>query len=389
MRRENVTMGRFPDSTVIVLRRARQVTGASLFAFISELCPNRQVTGAGVSRARSSGTAKVSTGEVSTGEASRGGAGIAEADDREEAAAAVSRVDSPPGAAAQISLAVAAKASAENFPVALRVLPKRWRAHLTALYGFARLTDDIGDEPLPGMPHNATRQTITATRLRLLDELQSDVARIYDDKAPEPDLQAVRDLKRTVKDCAIPAQPFYDLIQANRQDQLVTRYDTYSDLDDYCKLSANPVGQAVLYIMKAATPDRLRASDSICTALQIIEHTQDVAEDLANGRIYLPRQDMDAYRVTEADLAEKTASTEVRDLVRFEADRAKRLLDEGAPLVGTLKGAARLAIAGYVAGGRATLKAIEAGGYDVLRSTPRPGKADTLVLMASCYFKGR
>jgi phytoene/squalene synthetase len=98
---------------------------------------------------------------------------------------------------------------------------------------------------------------------------------------------------------------------------------------------------------------------------------------------------MDAYQVTEADLAEPSAGTRVRDLVRFEADRARRLLDEGAPLVGTLKGAARLAIAGYVGGGRATLKAIEASGYDVLRSTPRPGKTDTLAMMASCYIKGR
>jgi len=215
------------------------------------------------------------------------------------------------------------------------------------------------------------------------------VARIYDDEAPEPDLDAIKALKRTAKECAVPAEPFYDLIQANRQDQLVARYATYQELADYCKLSANPVGQVVLYIMKAATPERIAASDSICTALQIIEHTQDVAEDLANDRIYLPRQDMDAYQVTEADLAAKTASARVRDLVKFEADRARRLLDEGAPLVGTLRGAARLAIAGYVAGGRATLKAIEAGGYDVLRSTPRPGKADTLAMMASCYFKGR
>jgi squalene synthase HpnC len=290
---------------------------------------------------------------------------------------------------AQVSLAVAAKASAENFPVALRVLPKRWRAHLTALYGFARLTDDIGDEPLPGLPPGADKETVTAIRLKLLDELRGDVARIYDDNAPEPDLDAIKALKRTVKDCAIPAQPFYDLIQANRQDQLVARYDTYQELDDYCKLSANPVGQVVLYIMGAATPERIAASDSICTALQVIEHTQDVAEDLANDRIYLPRQDMDVYRVTEADLAEKTASERVRELVKFESDRARRLLDDGAPLVGTLKGAARLAIAGYVAGGRATLKAIEAGGYDVLRRTPRPGKADTLAMMAGCYFKGR
>jgi squalene synthase HpnC len=340
------------------------VTGVSLFAFISELCPNRQVTGTGAGRAGSSGT---------------NGAGTTEEDDRGEAVAV----------AARVSLAVAAKASAENFPVALRVLPKRWRAHLTALYGFARLTDDIGDEPLPGLPGDATQETITATRLRLLDELQADVARIYDDQAPEPDLEAIKALKRTVKDCAIPAKPFYDLILANRQDQLVTRYDTYQELEDYCKLSANPVGEVVLYIMGAATPERIAASDSICTALQVIEHTQDVAEDLANGRIYLPRQDMDAYQVTEADLAEKTASKRVSDLIKFEADRARRLLDDGAPLVGTLSGAARLAIAGYVAGGRATLKAIEAGGYDVLRSTPRPGKADTLAMMASCYFKGR
>ena len=340
------------------------MTGVSLFAFISELCPNRQVTGTGAGRAGSSGT---------------NGAGTAEEGDRGEAVAV----------AARVSLAVAAKASAENFPVALRVLPKRWRAHLTALYGFARLTDDIGDEPLPGMPHDATQETITATRLKLLDELQSDVARIYDDQAPEPDLEAIKALKRTVKDCAVPAKPFYDLILANRQDQLVTRYDTYQELEDYCKLSANPVGEVVLYIMGAATPERIAASDSICTALQVIEHTQDVAEDLANGRIYLPRQDMDAYQVTEADLAEKTASKRVTDLIKFEADRARRLLDDGAPLVGTLPGAARLAIAGYVAGGRATLKAIEAGGYDVLRSTPRPGKADTLAMMASCYFKGR
>lgn len=329
------------------------------------------MTGTRAGRAGSSGIGEAGTAET----------GTAEAGDRQQREAVA--------VAAQVSLAVAAKASAENFPVALRVLPKRWRAHLTALYGFARLTDDIGDEPLPGMPRDAALETITAARLKLLDELQRDVARIYDEQAAEPDLEAIKALKRTVKDCAIPAGPFYALIQANRQDQLVTRYDTFKDLEDYCKLSANPVGQVVLYIMKAATPERIAASDSICTALQVIEHTQDVAEDLANNRIYLPRQDMDAYQVTEADLAEKTASKRVRDLVKFEADRARRLLDDGAPLVGTLKGAARLAIAGYVAGGRATLKAIEAGGYDVLRSTPRPGKADTLAMMAGSYFKGR
>jgi squalene synthase HpnC len=288
---------------------------------------------------------------------------------------------------AEVSLAVAAKASGENFPVALRVLPRRYRAHLTALYGFARLVDDIGDEPLPGMPPDATEETITSTRLALLDDLQQDVARIYADG--EPELDAIRALKTTVTECGIPRKPLDDLIQANRQDQLVSRYETYDQLRQYCELSANPVGEVVLYIMSAATPERIRASDSICTALQLVEHTQDVAEDLANDRIYLPREDLERFGVTERELAQPRAAGHVRELIKFEADRAKRLLDEGAPLVGTLRGAARIAVAGYLAGGRAALKAIADSNYDVLASTPKPGKADTLAAMARCYLKGR
>jgi squalene synthase HpnC len=288
---------------------------------------------------------------------------------------------------AEVSLAVAAKASAENFPVALRVLPKRYRAHLTALYGFARLVDDIGDEPLPGLPPGATEETVTKTRLALLDDLQQDVAKIYGEG--EPQLDAIRALKVTVTACGIPPKPLDDLIQANRQDQLVARYETYEELRKYCELSANPVGEVVLHIMRAATPERIRASDSICTALQLIEHTQDVAEDLGNGRIYLPREDMERFGVTEAELAEPRAAGNVRELIKFEADRAERLLDEGAPLIGTLHGAARIAVAGYLAGGRAALKAIADSNFDVLTATPKPGKADTLAAMARCYLKGR
>jgi squalene synthase HpnC len=305
-----------------------------------------------------------------------------------------SRVESGPNQSdaditvtAEVSLAVAAKASAENFPVALRVLPRRYRAHLTALYGFARLVDDIGDEPLPGMPPDATEETITSTRLVLLDALQRDVAKIYG--SGEPELDAIRALKLTVAECGIPRKPLDDLIQANRQDQLVSRYETYGELRKYCELSANPVGEVVLYIMSAATPERIRASDSICTALQLIEHTQDVAEDLANGRVYLPREDMERFGVTERALAEPRAADNVRQLIKFEADRAERLLDEGAPLIGTLRGAGRIAVAGYLAGGRAALKAIADNDFDVLKSTPKPGKADTLAAMARCYLKGR
>jgi squalene synthase HpnC len=286
-----------------------------------------------------------------------------------------------------VSLAVAAKASGENFPVALRALPGAWRAHLTALYGFARLTDDLGDEPLPGLPPGTSPETIRATRLKLLDDLQQDVAKIYE--GGQPELPAIRALRQTVRECGIPRQPFDDLIQANRQDQLVTRYETYDDLAKYCELSANPVGQAVLYIVGAATPERLRLSDSICTALQLVEHWQDVAEDLGNGRIYLPQEDLSRFGVTEADLGQPAAGPDVIRLMAFEAQRARQLLDEGAPLIGTLRGAARLAISGYVAGGRAALRAITKAGYDVLRQTPKPGKTATLTGLVSGYVRGR
>src|SRR5580692_4511209 len=351
------------DIAVILLRHRRQVTRASLFAITSNLWGNRRVAGGTTGRAGTGGLDE----EVAAPEAETPAPGIA--------------------VAAKVSLAVAAKASGENFPVALRVLPARWRANLTALYGFARLTDDLGDEPLPGMPAGATEETITATRLKLLDDLQADVAAIYD--GGEPSLDAIQALKKTVGECGIPRQPFDDLIQANRQDQLVKRYETYDDLAKYCELSANPVGQVVLYIMGAATPERLRLSDSICTALQLVEHWQDVAEDLRNGRIYLPREDLERFGVTEADLARPAAGPNVVTLMTYEVNRAAQLLGEGAPLVGTLHGAARLAIAGYLAGGRAALRAIRQAGYDVLRTTPKPGKAATLANMAGSYVRGR
>jgi squalene synthase HpnC len=292
------------------------------------------------------------------------------------------------GVAGEVSLAVAAKASAENFPVALRVLPKSLRGHLTAYYGFARLTDDIGDEPLPGISGSLSPDEERLARIRLLDELEADVKKIYDGPG-EPALPAIRALKTTVHATGIPFSELADLIQANRQDQLVTRYDTYADLVRYCELSANPVGRVVLYIVGAATGERIALSDKICTALQLVEHWQDVAEDLGNGRVYLPQEDLKAHGVTEDDLARPTASEQVISLMSFQAQRATALLDEGAPLVGTLSGFARVAVSGYIAGGRAALKALKDAGYDVLRCTPRPGKAARLAALASAYARGR
>jgi len=294
---------------------------------------------------------------------------------------------------------VVANASGENFPVALRMLPARHRRHLTNLYFFARLTDDLGDEARPGGYGGAGSPPVSGGfpggrppglaqfRLRLLDELAADVDRIYQGQTPESPV--MRAMAETVRECGVPAKPLLDLIQANRQDQQVTRYRTFADLQQYCELSANPVGQIVLYIFGVATPGRIALSDSICTALQLAEHWQDVAEDLGNGRIYLPGEDLERYGCTEADLAAPTAGPAVRELMIFETDRASRLLDEGAPLVGTLRGAARLAVAGYLAGGRAALAAIRAQRYDVLLRTPRPGKRRLAGEMVKAYVRGR
>ncbi len=288
---------------------------------------------------------------------------------------------------------VVANASGENFPVALRLLPARHRRHLTNLYFFARLTDDLGDEARDAQAGTgegtdpSEGADVTALRLRLLDELAADVDRIYQGTAPEsPVMRAMAD---TVRECGVPAQPLLDLIQANRQDQQVTRYRTFADLERYCELSANPVGQIVLYIFGVATPERIALSDSICTALQLAEHWQDVAEDLGNGRIYLPGEDLERYGCTEADLAAPTAGPAVRELMTFETDRASRLLEAGAPLVGTLRGSARLAVAGYLAGGRAALAAIRAQRHDVLKGTPRPRQQRLAGELVKAYVRGR
>ncbi len=279
---------------------------------------------------------------------------------------------------------VVANASGENFPVALRLLPERYRRHLTALYCFARLTDDLGDEAREA---DGSGQADADLRLGLLDELTADVHRIYEGKTP--DAPVMQQMAVTVTECEVPARPLLDLIQANRQDQQVTRYATFAELGRYCELSANPVGRIVLCIFGASTPERIELSDRICTALQLAEHWQDVAEDLARGRIYLPADDLARFGVTEADLAEPAAGPGVRDLMRFETDRARQLLDQGAPLVGTLRGAARLAVAGYLAGGRAALVAIRAQQYDVLSATARPRKPRMAVELAKAYARGK
>lgn len=268
------------------------------------------------------------------------------------------------------------KATDENFPVAPFFLPRAWRDDLMAVYGFARLVDDIGDGDLAPGGADARHLGVAAAdaddRLVMLDAFEADLRRVFDGTPRHPLLVA---LQPTVRRCALTPEPFLGLIAANRQDQRVRRYETYEDLLAYCELSANPVGRLVLGITGTTSPERVRRSDAICTALQIVEHLQDVKEDLGRDRIYLPAEDMSRFHVTEADLAVPTGSASVRALVAFEAERAGSLLNEGTPLVGSVHGRLKLLLAGFVAGGRAALDAVAAAGHDVLPGPPKPTKA--------------
>ncbi|MBP5889875.1 squalene synthase HpnC [Streptomyces scabiei] len=267
------------------------------------------------------------------------------------------------------------KAGAENFPVAPFFLPRAWREDLMAVYGFARLVDDIGDGDLA--PGGADARLLGVgprdadDRLLLLDAFEADLAKVFDGTPGHP---LLRRLQRTVRGRRLAPEPFLALIAANRQDQLVKRYETHDDLLAYCALSANPVGRLVLAVTGTTTPERVRHSDAICSALQIVEHLQDVSEDLGRDRIYLPAADLKRFHVQETDLAAPAAGAPVRALIAYEAERARSLLDEGTPLVGSVHGRLRLLLAGFVAGGRAALHAIAAAGHDVLPGPPKPGR---------------
>ena len=283
----------------------------------------------------------------------------------------------PPGPAGSLA-PVAAKAAHENFPVALRLMPRRHREHLMAVYVYARTVDDIGDQAPP------------ADRPRLLAEVEQAVRDLYDGPGRrDPGLPAVSGLAAAIGACGIPMQPLIDLIRANQQDQVVSRYQGFEDLAGYCALSANPVGRIVLHVFGCYDQARAAQSDLICTGLQLAEHWQDVAEDLRAGRIYLPLDDLAEHGCTEADLAAPSAGPAVRRLMAAEVARARELIDAGAPLTGSLRGAARAAVAGYVAGGRAALAAIAAADYDVLSATRRPGRARTAAELLAAYARGR
>jgi len=264
-------------------------------------------------------------------------------------------------------------AGAENFSVAPALLGARTRERLNAIYGFARLVDTLGDE-------------LAADRLAALDWLEADLDRVY---GGSPEHPAMARLAPVARELSLPREPFVRLIDANRLDQSVHDYGTFDELAAYCDLSANPVGELVLHVFGAATPENVALSDQVCTALQLVEHWQDVGEDARSGRIYLPREDRERFQVSDDELLATHTSDALRALLAFEVDRASSLMDDGARLVGRLHGRARAAVAAYVGGGRAALAALRLGGYHVLPDAPKATKGARLRHTIATFGAGR
>jgi squalene synthase HpnC len=252
--------------------------------------------------------------------------------------------------------AVAARARTENFPVASVLFPRRLRPHLRAVYGFARLVDVLGDE-------------VDSDRLAALDELEGQVDACYEGT---PDWPVMQVLQPTIREFGLPREPFLRLIEANRMDQRISEYESWDDLREYCRHSADPVGRLVLGLLRLdSEPELVAASDDVCTGLQLVNFLQDVPRDLELGRIYLPAEDRRRFEVTELD----RPSQQLVALLRFEASRAQELLAAGRFLQERIGGRMGRGVGLFARGGLAALDALEAARWDVFTQRPRPSRA--------------
>jgi squalene synthase HpnC len=261
-----------------------------------------------------------------------------------------------------------ARSHYENFSVASWFLPERLRQHFFNVYAYCRISDDLGDEV--GNP---------AASLQLLDQWEAELNACYAGAPRHPVFVA---LAETVRVCEIPKQPFANLLTAFRQDQTVTRYETFDDLLGYCLNSANPVGHLVLYLCGYRDAERQGLSDFTCTALQLANFWQDVSVDYGKGRIYLPLEDLRSFGVSESDLAASRNTPAFCEMMRFEVERAREWFDRGLPLPGKVDKELAIDIELFSRGGQEILHAIEKQGYAVLGRRPAISKSRKLALVA-------
>jgi squalene synthase HpnC len=255
----------------------------------------------------------------------------------------------------------------ENFHVASWFLPPALRPHFHSIYAYCRVSDDLGDEVGD-----------RAQALALLDLWGRELDACYEGSARHPVFVA---LAETIRACAIPKEPFADLLTAFRQDQTVTRYAAMDDVLAYCRYSANPVGRLVLYACGEANEEKFRLSDATCSALQLANFWQDVRVDYAKGRVYIPQDDMRGFGVTDEVIARGVATPEFRALLRHEVDFARALFEQGLPLIGMVGRELALDLDLFSRGGLEILRAIEQRDYDVLSARPSISKRNKFKLM--------
>jgi squalene synthase HpnC len=260
-----------------------------------------------------------------------------------------------------------AKSHYENFSVATWFLPKRLRQHFYNVYAYCRISDDLGDEV--GDPQQS---------LELLEHWETELNACYAGSPKHPVFVA---LAETVKQCSIPKHEFSDLLIAFRQDQTVTRFETFNDVLAYCRYSANPVGHLVLYLCGYRDVERQQLSDYTCTALQLANFWQDVSVDYGKGRIYLPLEDLRRFGVTGDEIAERRATPQFVAMMKFEVERARDWFSRGLPLVKMVDRELAIDLELFSRGGQEILNAIERQGYDVLRARPEISKPRKLMLV--------
>lgn len=266
----------------------------------------------------------------------------------------------------------------ENFHVASWFLPKRLRSHFHAIYAYCRVSDDLGDET------GDCEQS-----LALLNLWGEELDACYRGQTRHPVFVA---LAETIRACDIPKEPFADLLVAFRRDQRAVRMGTMGDVLDYCHYSANPVGRLVLYVCGYRDEERFRLSDFTCTALQLANFWQDVRDDYARDRIYIPLEDMRRFGVDETTIAEGRFTPPFRDLMRCEVEYARDTMRKGLPLIGMVDRELAVDLDLFSRGGLEILNAIEAQDYDVLRVRPaisKSRKAALLVRALTSRFLGR
>jgi squalene synthase HpnC len=261
-----------------------------------------------------------------------------------------------------------ARSHYENFSVASWFLPARLRQHFFNVYAYCRISDDLGDEV--GNP---------AASLLLLDQWQKELEVCYAGSPRHPVFVA---LAETVRTFEIPQHEFSDLLSAFRQDQTITRYETFDDLLGYCRNSANPVGHLVLYLCGYRDAERQKLSDYTCTALQLANFWQDVSVDYEKGRIYLPLESLRRFGVTEEDLTANRNTSSFCEMMRYDVARAREWFERGLPLVSKVEKELAIDLELFTRGGQEILNAIEKQGYAVLGRRPSISKSRKLALVA-------